>query len=90
MCNINLIFVHKSWFQAILQAFPERLRQDAEARVSEDPLRNADKSGRLWKFSELDDRIKVIDRELKELLDKDSEQVELLEQNDKHENEYEN
>lgn len=54
--------------QELLGAFPEDMKHDARSRKYDDPLRNAEKGGRLWKFSELDDRIKNIDKELKALV----------------------
>lgn len=58
-------------FQEVLDAFPEQLRNKTENRKTgervEDPLKDVDETGRLWKYAELDERMKDIDRQLESM-----------------------
>lgn len=49
--------------------FPEQLQDetDRQKATEEDPLKQAARSGRLWKFAEMDERIKDIDKQLESL-----------------------
>lgn len=53
--------------QKIVDEFPKQLEDETEQKTFEDPLQNAVESGRLWKFADMNERIKDIDKKLESL-----------------------
>lgn len=64
--------------QEMLDAFPEQLQDERQNMKNfEDPLKQADEKGRLWKYAELEERIKDIDKKLESLAAKECEGTQL-------------
>lgn len=63
----------------MLDAFPKQIQDDQEDEnetTFDDPLQYAVESGRLWKFAEMNERIKDIDKKLESLRAIDQEECE--------------
>lgn len=76
------------FLQKILDTFPQELDDETENKKAfeEDPLVHATVSGRLWKFAEMDERMKDIDRQLESLAALNRDQCESKEKSDSKNN----